>query len=539
MNMKHIFTFLLLQACFVTTLCLAQNSEQGTPNQGQQGGNPNNQNAPQTEGSGCDSYFLQIQSTTDSAVKAAGVKPSPSPYDDSRAKGCIALARLGNGSLKAAPQSYATLDKRIVCTRVASYTLDYKPCTSAANAYNYILGLEKAMLTAQEARVSQNGQKLANEVAVKQMQGDGQNAALNASTSDNNFKSNLSMEQAYAYGAAVAVLTQQIASWPSDSSSSLVKKCSEGKQTESGHIHRLFVAEVGAKSCEPTDGQRLKRFESEIFANGQAKSALVTAAMEYGAKAAAALIAAKKFKAVAEQTAAVAATAPSKTETALGACVLNPMAPGCATPGGRVVDPGISGGDFGAGEGVGNNNFGTGTGSDDGSIVGDPTNVSGENVADLASPFENNNPGCTNDLNASDASKASCILNPAAAARVQPTGGAGGGGGGGAGGGLGGGGVSLDGTQGEDTNTKAADIKAGNANGNYAAAGGGGFQGIKGGKDDANPFASMFDNKSEGGVEEDRSIASIEGKDSDLFARISKRYSEVQATKRVEANNQE
>jgi hypothetical protein len=532
MKMKQILCLSILLA---TTVGHGQNTpvaeQDNRSREDDQNRNQGNRRSP-TQGDRCETALSAAKSSA-----ATVPSPVPNPYtSDENVISCIALARVGLGSLAATPQNYATLDKRIVCTNVATYTLDYKACTSAANAYNYILGLEKAMLTAQEARVNQNGQKLATEVTNRQMQGDGQNAALEASTSDNNFKSNLSMEQAYAYGAAVAVLSQQIASWPSSSTKSLVDACKKGQPQTGKLVPATQLASL--KPCGSEDAPRLKGYESEIYANGNAKSALTTAAMEYAAKAAAALIAAKKFKAVAEQTAAVAATTPTKNGTALGACVINPMAAGCATPGGRVVDAGLAAGDFNMGEGAGNNNFGNGTGTDDGSIVGNPTNVNGDNVADLASPFENNNPGCTNNPNASDASKASCILNPSAAAKVQPTGGAGGGGGG-AGGGMGGGGVSLDGTQGEDTNNKAADIKAGNANGNYAAAGGGGFQGIKGGKDDANPFASMFDNKSEGGVEEDRSIASIEGKDSDLFARISKRYTEVQAAKRVEANNQE
>ncbi len=58
-------------------------------------------------------------------------------------------------------------------------------------------------------------------------------------------------------------------------------------------------------------------------------------------------------------------------------------------------------------------------------------------------------------------------------------------------------------------------------------------------KDD-NPFANLFDGKGGGKLEEDRSIASeIDGQDSGLFSKISKRYGLIQADKRIEAKNLE
>jgi hypothetical protein len=88
---------------------------------------------------------------------------------------------------------------------------------------------------------------------------------------------------------------------------------------------------------------------------------------------------------------------------------------------------------------------------------------------------------------------------------------------------------------------KEASIKAKEISGNYASGGGGGYKGVSGGKDDANPFSNLFDAKSDGGIEEDRSIASDDpnSASSGLFQKISKRYSQVQADKRIEANNLE
>ena len=120
-------------------------------------------------------------------------------------------------------------------------------------------------------------------------------------------------------------------------------------------------------------------------------------------------------------------------------------------------------------------------------------------------------------------------------------GGPAGGGGGGVGGGLGGGGGASLGNdlQGEDKDKKAKEIDANKLAGNYNSVGGKGFSAVAGGKED-NPFKDLFDSKSSGGVEEDRSIASDDGgKDSGLFQRISSRMTQVVAEKRIEAGNLE
>jgi len=165
--------------------------------------------------------------------------------------------------------------------------------------------------------------------------------------------------------------------------------------------------------------------------------------------------------------------------------------------------------------------------------MGDATNID-ENapIAGVNSPFVD------------DAKIAKGILDPAGAAQMQATGGAAGGGGAGGGGAGGGGGASL----GSDLNgankdgDKEAQIKTNKVSGTYSQGSGGGYKGVGKSKDDANPFASLFDAKgSGGGVEEDRSIASgdIDGASSGLFQKISKRYNQIQADKRIEAKNLE
>jgi hypothetical protein len=191
----------------------------------------------------------------------------------------------------------------------------------------------------------------------------------------------------------------------------------------------------------------------------------------------------------------------------------------------------------------GKNDFGAGTGTNQ-EFNFDPTGSGGigsdplapgvsdtEKVGDVASPFEQ------------AAKDASGILDPAAAASVTPgsqnSAPDGGGGGGGGGGGSASLGDDLAGAKAEDNSDP--DIKTTKVSGKYKS-GKGGFQAVKGGSgsDDANPFASLFDDKGEaGGIEEDDSIAADGGVDSGLFQKISKKYGQVQQDKRLDSQNLE
>lgn len=208
-------------------------------------------------------------------------------------------------------------------------------------------------------------------------------------------------------------------------------------------------------------------------------------------------------------------------------CQVNTTDPRCAGATTRTSGSGIADGGFNLGDGFGSNAF---------NPLGDPEQLgngelpplaTGDTVADASNPFVD------------DAKKASDILDPAAAASAGAAN-PGGGGAGGAPGAPGGGSASLgNDTPGADDSKKETDIKPNKADGKYNIAGGGAFQAIKPMKED-NPFANLFGDKS-GKLEEDRSIASgdIDGQDSGLFSKISKRYSQVTADKRIEAKNLE
>ncbi len=193
------------------------------------------------------------------------------------------------------------------------------------------------------------------------------------------------------------------------------------------------------------------------------------------------------------------------------------------------TSPGFEAGDFNVGDGGGNNNFGAPTGTETFGENGEESKP-GDTVASVNNPFVD------------DAKKANDILNPAPAAQVKPGGAPGGGaGGGGAGGGGGGGSALGDDLKGADAGAeKTEDIKAEKLSGSYASGGGSGFSAVKGGGNEANPFASLFDGKKGEG----RSTASEDldvnpNKDMVLFQIISRKHAQVHADKRIEANNLE
>jgi hypothetical protein len=277
--------------------------------------------------------------------------------------------------------------------------------------------------------------------------------------------------------------------------------------------------------------QTIKNNRPVILANQEAKAALGLAIAKFTAKGLAAgiamgqhLNAAKKIEQVKYQF------DDGGEDVMMERCTFNPTDPACLKAGSRVQGQSFTGGEFGM-EGGGNNTFDmTGGVSEDVVEVGAETDLGSDGVSGLNSPF------------AEEAKNANKILDPAGAAQMQASGGASGGGAGGGGGG-GGGGASLgsDLSSADKDGDKEASIKTNKVSGVYGASGGGGFKGIGKGKDDANPFASLFDAKSEGGIEEDRSIASgdIDGAASGLFQKISNRYNQIQADKRIEAKNLE
>jgi hypothetical protein len=405
------------------------------------------------------------------------------------------------------------MDKKITCNLRASYTVDYRACVRALNLYNAVVVAELAMNTTQRIQTDLRNQDLQRDVARRSAQGDTQGAALDAAQASQQQQRTQNQQKLMAFGTAVVALGGALAGFPGESAA---------------------AAHCGGQVCQPT----VRGNRSSILGNSEAKAALILAASEYAAKAIAAGFAMRGNESnIAAVEAARKATEQEQQDLMLEPCQFNPTDPACLRSGNRVAGSGaFRSGEFNLGGAAGNNAFDM---TPPASEVTDPiaaTNLGDKNeVAGVNSPFVD------------DAREAKKILNPAGAAQAQATGGAQGGAaaGGGAAGGMGGGSASLgNDLQGKhNEGDKEAQIRTSKVSGMYSAAGGGGFKGVSGGKDEANPFNSLFDQQGQptGGVEEDRSIASsdIDGKASGLFEKISRRYGQVQADKRIEANNLE
>lgn len=407
-------------------------------------------------------------------------------------------------------------DGKITCKQPNSYTRDYEECEKAVNYYTAVVTAEAAMNLEQQVRTDLKNQSIQKKAQAEMANGASQTSMFDAASASNKHQKGLQQEKMLAYSAAVAALVAAHRSIPS------IDKIKE-------EYCPAKVPKDAQGSCEAT----VQRYKGGIASNGAAKDSLMAAIMEFTAKGVAAGIAMGQYGNAAKQIEAAKSTIQDEeTDMMMEACVLNPTDPACSKTRNRVAGQSIAGGDFGAGDMGTNSSFNLGGESEVAPEMGDATNIEESTpIAGVNSPFVD------------DAKIAKGILDPAAAAQMQASGGAAGGGGGG-GGGLGGGGASL----GSDLNgankdgDKEAQIKTNKVSGTYAQGSGGGYKGVGKGKDDANPFASLFDAKgSGGGVEEDRSIASgdIDGASSGLFQKISKRYSQIQADKRIEAKNLE
>ena len=403
-------------------------------------------------------------------------------------------------------------DGRISCVQLASYTIDYKPCEKVLTLYNGVLIAEMAMDLEQKVRTDLKNKSIQENAMKKAAEGDLQTGAYDAALESHQHMKAMNTEKMIAYVSAVGALGAANTMFPDEKKA--IKKCE---------------AAIEPKECSKT----MRSHGAEILANIDNKSAIATAIMAFTAKAAAAGIALSRNYESAKKINQVKKNFDDQgTNLMMERCLFNPADPLCADKGRRISGNGAFAGDFGMGGNGADNSFDMNPENEAFGEAGAETNLDDKNeVASINSPFRD------------EAQTDDGILNPAGAAQVQSTGGSGGGSGSGGGGG-GGGGASLgNDLQGADKEgDKEPQIKTNKVSGIYGASGGDGFKGVSRGKDEANPFSSLFDQKSGGGgVEEDRSIASgdIDGKYSGLFEKISKRYNLIQADKRIEAQNLE
>lgn len=410
-------------------------------------------------------------------------------------------------------------NQKIQCIMKADYTADYEGCKKAVQLYNAVLIAETGMNLQQQVRAEVNSQNLQKEAIQEASQGNLQMGALDANEKTQRFNADLYRERIAAFSGAVAALAAAIKQIPGEKK--VVNDCMK---------HEDVTNSKQTEQCAPF----IRKNSNSIIVNAHAKDMLGMEIARYSSEVIRATAELKKALANADKTKEVkdALDNISPEEQLLNKCILNPTDPACAINRNRNPVDSIADGGGVQFDGEGSHNAFDMSGSGEFFEEGKESTFGDKEVASVNSPFKD------------EARAAQGILDPAGAANVQPGGSGvnGGGGGGGVGGGGGGGGMAA----GEPSSDEAQDpvMKSRSGDGNYESGKGSGFAATAKGKDakDANPFASLFDSKgSGGGIEEDRSIASgdISGQSSGLFQKISKRYGQVHADKRVEANNLE
>ncbi len=407
-----------------------------------------------------------------------------------------------------------SMNKKVQCSAKASFTYDFESCEHAINVYNYVLLAENAMNLQQQTRTEFNNQKLQAQAQERAAKGDFQVGALDVNEKAQKFSANLYKERVGAFSAAVTALVT-----------------AAGKiKTESD------VKKLCATKTDLSEADCLKYsagHKQTVLANAQAKQVLHLEAARYTAEVLRSVGEMNRSLANAKTTAQMKNNLNEMNDgqNNLDNCFTNPTHPQCVINRDRTaIDPVAGGGINFGGDGA-NNAFDFNSGLNDSLDDPEASTYNAQEVAAMGSPFSD------------EAKAAQGILDPAAAANVEfgSGGGVNGGGGGGSsgGGGLGGGSgaPSEEGDQVAKTSITGGDVEM-----EDGSAKGKGFSALSKGKQaSANPFASLFDSKAGGGLEEDRSIASgdISGQASGLFQKISKRYGQVQADKRVETNNLE
>jgi hypothetical protein len=491
----------------------------------------NNNNNQYSKGAKCETTLESTQKTLREQEKEAGT--TPSPLVDCENYKVLSIMN-GNEDI-AANTMVTTMDGKIPCRQDGGYTMDYKDCKRVMNLYNSVVLAEQAMFATQKIILNESNIKQQKDIAAATAKGDLQYGAIEAVIARNDINAKMYKTQAATYSGAVTALSGGLVAW--GGKKSLAKMCKK-KINEISPIVATDIyykgKEAAAETFTYSACEKIANAYKEkqsVFANENSKARFIAELATYTQKALEAMRLAGLSEKEGKRDPTKIGNADEET-IAFDPCLgMNPP-PECKEKGPRNITPGS----FGAGA----TQFGGGGGANQ-DFNFDPEGISGltdetaatgtdgEKIADIGSPFE------------AAAREANGILDPAGKAVVSPGGGNQGGGAGGGPGGGGGGSASLSDDPGaEDEASGDPEIKTNKISGKYKA-GGGGFGSVgKGGKDDANPFASMFDAKGEsGGIEEDRSIASDSGEGSGLFHKISKKYGQVHQEKRLDSQNLE
>ncbi len=518
-------TFILF--AMMTSVVMGQNNNNGNNNNGNNNGNGNgNGNG---KGARCEAQGTLDKLNKERTVGSAEVPKNPTKELDQCEKlKIIAIINDDEGGYDTSDNT-PTMDGKASCRKDGGYTIDYKDCVTVKNLYNAAVLAETGMFAAQKIIQNEKNIKQQQDIADATAKGDVQYGAIDAVIERNKFNATMNKTQAMTYSAAVTALSTGMIAWKGKKF--LSKYCSkklDGKFTKMVEGKTGFANFDSAQCTAMAENNK----GSPVFMNDDAKIRFIGELGILIQKAAEAMRRAGIDESVAERFANQPKPSGGEGSIDSDPCFSANPPPECKKSGPRNISAGNFAGnttDFGSGSGA-NQDFNfdpdgtSGTGAD--AAV---TGADAEKIADMNSPFEK------------QAKEASGILDPAGAANVTPGGAAPAGGAGGGPGGGGGGsatiGDDLAGADGDDN--KDPDIKTNKASGKYKA-GGGGFTSVTKGGSEENPFASMFDAKGEeGGIEEDRSIASDDGEASGIFQKISKKYGQVQQEKRLDTQNVE
>ena len=520
--MKTTMTFILF--AMMTSVVMAD------WNNGNGNGNNNGNGNGNGKGARCEAQGTLDKLNKERTVGSAEVPMNPTKELDQCEKLKIIAIINGDEGGYDTSDNTPTMDGKASCRKDGGYTIDYKDCVTVKNLYNAAVLAETGMFAAQKIIQNEKNIKQQKDIAEATAKGDIQYGTIDAVIERNKFNATMNKTQAMTYSTAVTALSAGMIAWKGKKF--LSKYCSKKLDPK---ITAKVAKDMGFANFDSAQCSAMAENNkgSPVFMNDDAKVRFIAELGILIQKAAEAMRRAGIDEAVAAKFENQPKPSGGEGSIDLDPCFsANPPAE-CKRPGPpRNISAGNFAGsttDFGSGSGA-NQDFNfdpdgtSGTGAD--AAV---TGANGEKIADMNSPFEK------------QAKEASGILNPAGAANVTPGGAAPSGGAGGGPGGGGGGsatiGDDLAGADGDDN--KDPDIKTNKASGKYKA-GGGGFKSVTNSGTEENPFASMFDAKGEeGGIEEDRSIASDDGEASGIFQKISRKYGQVQEEKRLDTQNVE
>ncbi len=426
-------------------------------------------------------------------------------------KKCAAVKTAGLGTTEfESDTKVSSMDGKISCKKHDGTAFDYPSCKSFVGWYNGLVAAQTGVQMYNEGDKISTGMRAQNDAAQAVATGNGQEAGIEASRKTINASASAEERSKLFFIAKGAAITAQLVTF-----------------VDSGNIEGQCEG-TDAACCELFDSgaknDAIKNAES-YFPNKGEKDKMIAEVIRAGGEAA---LAAMKEQELRRQAAALKAikdqmTAPDDLtdEGVMKFCLQFPQDQKCLGPGNRVVSGGAAfrGPSFN-GQNMGLGNFGEAASEDlavDGggaSAVGGPD----KSIGDIGST----------DKGAMDAKAA---FDAPSALR-----GGGGsfnssGGGGGAGASANANGLSND--PGVEGDKKETPLKMTSKSASYeggTAYNGGGYRAGAGEKKDAdgNPFASMF------GKDKGRSpsaVPEIDSPASDLFTKISNRYSEVQKRK--------